>query len=278
MDRTPLEAQSSTAPIPINPHQKTSSAHPNAPPIPIRMQGWDTDTVFTNVDPQQLKLWYSILQLKLLIYIWMSEYQLDVNETVQKRQTAIANLLSIPEPTVDPPAAANPSTCKFAAPWCFLVTGLPPTAATTLIYNQIWSTPVITFFAILFTPRPSDYICTIANLTFPESKANEVLHLIKTTVLNSKQAKICIAFDNPDPNALRYTTDSMYIHPLRIALPGSTGGGHRTIWNLYSDPPSLSLRRHQEWRQTISSLKFLTALNRVGTAEPPTSCFGCKWM
>jgi hypothetical protein len=163
------------------------------------VHSWDTATVITNMDPQQVNLWYEVPHPKLLVYTWEGGYQPDASETVLKIQNAIANAFSIPEPDVGPPLALAPPTRKYSAPWCFLVANIPLLAAEALLKKQCWSTPSISFFAIPFAPRPSPYICTIANLTFPESKASQVLNLIKNTVLASKKVEACISLDDPDP-------------------------------------------------------------------------------
>jgi hypothetical protein len=93
---------------------------------------------------------------------------------------------------------------------------------------------------------------------------------------NHDPAEASIMFDNLDPSAFQQVIDTISIRPLRVGVPNSTGGGYKIIWNIYATPPSNSPQRHQEWRRSVSTLKFVTALNGAGTAEPPTSCYGCK--
>jgi hypothetical protein len=150
----------------------------------------------------------------------------------------------------------------MAAPWCFLVTNLPQLALDTLLEKQCWSSPSITFFAIPFSPPAFSYVCTIENLTFDELEARDVLQLVKTTIQGSERVATHIAEDNPDPGALHATVQSTRIAPLRLGLPRKLGGGHKLVWNMYINPPSQTPTRQRDWRKTISSLTFLTAISQ----------------
>jgi hypothetical protein len=242
-----------------------------------RLQGWDTETVFTNVDPKMIKLWNDVAYPKLFVYPWEAGYQPDASGMVHKLSAAIAALLSIPRPAVGAPLAAIPPARKSAAPWCFLVTKLPPEAAKTLLSQQYWATPTITFFAIPYAPPPSPYVCTIENLTYVEPNGAEALRTIKDTIRDSVQAEELITRGNPDPTAFHKAIHSIRVRSLQLGIPARAGGGTKLVWNVYIDPPFSEPSKQREWRAVVSSLKFLTALNGAGVAQPSTMhCLGCK--
>jgi hypothetical protein len=73
-----------------------------------RVQGWDTDNVLLNLDPNQIILWNETAEPKILVYTWEPTYrpgQIDLVHTLHK---AIASAISILEPDVGPPQAAHP--------------------------------------------------------------------------------------------------------------------------------------------------------------------------
>jgi hypothetical protein len=244
---------------------------------PPRVQGWDSETVLTNVAPKLIKIWNDLPHPKLFVYPWEAGYQADASDTVHWLSSAIANLLGIPKPAVGAPLAAAHSTQRFAAPWCFLVTKLSVEAVEILINQQYWSTPTTTFIAIPFTPRISPYVVTIENFTFTDSEAEEVLDVVKQTINECEQAKEHVASCDPDPHAFQHTLNTTQVKQLRLGIPNRAGGGTKLVWNVYINPPSQDPPKQREWRKILSSLTFLTALNGAGVALPSTmDCSGCK--
>jgi hypothetical protein len=209
----------------------------------------------------------------LLVYPWEASYKEDASDATHKLSSTIFNLLSIPKPAVGAPLAAIRPTRRHAALWVFLTTNLPVEAMDTLLRQQYWTTPSITFIVIPFAPLISMYICMIENLTYVESDTEAVLDLVKTTIDKHQQ----VAWLNTELNTYHDILQSMHIKPLRIGVPARLKGGMKLVWNLYADPPSQSPSDQREWRNVISSLTFLTALYRAGvTRSIEMSCTGCK--
>jgi hypothetical protein len=192
----------------------------------------------------QANLWNELPHPKLFVYPWDAGYQPDASDTVRKLGNAISALLSIPKPSVGAPHATTIPSRKLATPWCFLVTNLTPTAMKTLIKQRYWSSSMITFFAVPFSPPISSYIYTIENLTYDESEAHNVLQLVKTTIRNSEQAAAHVKQENTDPDALHAIIQSTRVSPLRFGVPAKIGGGTKLVWNIYIDPPSQSPAKH----------------------------------
>jgi hypothetical protein len=162
-------------------------------------------------------------------------------------------------------------------PWCFLVADLPLIATETLIAQQYWLTPTITFFAIPFSPSISTFACTIENLTYDESEANNVRQLIKSTIRNCDEAVMHVNQDNTDPAALNAIINSTHVAPLKLGIPAKLGKGTKLVWNVYIDPPSKTPNRHRNWKKILKSLTFFTPLNGVGVAQTQLAgCTGCK--
>jgi hypothetical protein len=89
-----------------NPQPTATKPTPSTPELNLALpcvQGWDAETVITNMDPHQVTLWHDILHPKILVYTWEGGYQPDTSQTAQRIQNAIANTLSVPEPDVGPP-------------------------------------------------------------------------------------------------------------------------------------------------------------------------------
>jgi hypothetical protein len=240
---------------------------------PPRVQGWNAELVVANVNTEQLQKWNDLPYPKLFVYLWEGKYQGNAALTAARLRATIANLVNIPEPAVVPPDAARPSSRYYAAPWCFLVTKIPSEAAEKLILQQHWSTPSITFFAIPFTPPVSRHLCSIENLIFQEVEADEVATLIRTTIHNNERARAFIHSSDPLPNALKRITDSIEVRALQMH---EKGGEPKMIWNIYANSPTNSLTAHREWLQIAQSLRFVTALNGVGTPFQLQGCVGCK--
>jgi hypothetical protein len=240
---------------------------------PTRVQGWNAELVVANVNLEQLQKWNDLPDPKLFVYLWEGKYQSNSALTAARLRATIGNLLNIPEPAVVPPDAARPSNRYYAAPWCFLVTRISSEAAERLILQQLWSTPSITFFAIPFAPPVSRHLCSIENLIFQEAEVDEVTALIKTTIQNNERARAFIHTSDPLPNTLKRIIDSVEVKALQMH---EKGGEPKLIWNIYIDSPTNSLTAHREWLQIAQSLRFVTALNGVGTPFQIQGCVGCK--
>jgi hypothetical protein len=172
---------------------------PTTPPTTSTLiQGWDAESVMTNMDQNLINLWNDLPHPKILVYQWEAGYQPSGSETAQKLKSAIAQLFSIPEPKVGPPYAANKSTHRYSPPWCYLVMGLPAATAEQLIGQLFWTTPSITFFAIPYAPLAYDFICTIENFTFHEDETHKALKVVMSSILTNQQACACVLRDNPN--------------------------------------------------------------------------------
>jgi hypothetical protein len=262
---------------PCTPNTQPYTPKPPQPQLgfvePPRVQGWNAELVVANVNTEQLQKWNDLPHPKLFVYLWEGKYQSNSALIAARLRATIGNLLNIPEPAVVPPDAARPSNRYYAAPWCFLVTRISPIAAEQLILQQYWSTPSITFFAIPYAPPVSRHLCSIENLIFQEAEADEVTALIKTTIQNNERARAFIHTSDPLPNALQRITDSIDVKALQMH---EKGGEPKLVWNIYINSPTNSLIAHREWLQIAQSLRFVTALNGVGTPFQIQGCVGCK--
>jgi hypothetical protein len=119
------------------------------------------------------------------------------------------------------------SLTKEFGPLGLSITNLPLATTETLLTEQYWFTPSITFITIPYAPQNSTYICSIENLTYlePDSKAilepdsKAILELIKMTINEREQVANLVAWINTEHNAYRSTLQSMHIKPLRLGIP-----------------------------------------------------------
>jgi hypothetical protein len=263
--------------VPHQPPRPNQNLAPHCEPQTARIQGWDSESVLQNLDLNQTRLWNETAMPKILVYVWEPHYRPGQVDLALALRKAVAKAVSIPEPDVGPPLAAQIPRTRPAPPYVFLVAKLSQTAADLLINKQCWSLPSITFFAIPFSPPAYPFICNIDHLLYDESESAEVLKLVINTITNSGAARACISRYNGNPNAFDLILKSMRIEPLRIGLPTLEGGGTRLTWNLYATPPSQNAKRNGEWRRTVASLTFVTALHGAGTANRPLGpCSGCR--
>jgi hypothetical protein len=262
-------------------NQDTQPEFESTPPptngFPI-VQGWTTDNIFNNLDKIMAAHWSAIKTPKLFIYVWNASYLPDAGRTVQTLASTIARLTKGPEPIVSPPAAANHTNKKFAMPWCYLVTGLPQDSVDRILKQRCWSTRDITFFALPQTPIIEKFLCGIENLTFPISRADDVVNTIRSTLQSTPNVASFILANHDgipdDDDPVSTILNSITVQSLEAL---QSGGIPKLIWNVYATPPTQIPTLHAQWRELIQPLTFQTTLFGKGVVRKQHfNCYACK--
>ncbi|PBK82592.1 hypothetical protein ARMGADRAFT_1090166 [Armillaria gallica] len=131
-----------------------------------------------------------------------------------------------------------------------------------LVSQQCWSTDIITFFVIPFTPKLLTYLTTIHKLTHPNTEAGtrRVSGVIKMAIQNSPEATALITANcdaissslSPE-QAVTMIVNSVMVRKMDLIV----AGGHKErTWAIYATSPTEMFNTYLTWRNLIGTLSF----------------------
>ena len=185
---------------------------------------------------------------------------------------------------------------RYAAPFLFLVTGLPVEFRKWLVFVGVHE--VDSRLRMLFvengTPIPHDYLVTLTNYNMRtdsdllRERANlrvrkSVTDLLFDTPSDTSQrvAEFIRQFrDNleetlSDDEARLFVQNSVLVDSLDVIVPGTKVS--ITLYNVYIHPPTANLELFERWRRWVGGQKFYAGTSGVGIRyQYGWHCIHCK--
>ncbi|KAK0184118.1 hypothetical protein F5146DRAFT_1006804 [Armillaria mellea] len=161
--------------------------------------------------------------------------------------TRNVNICLLP-PVLTHGAAKNERDVQPSAePFLFCLSNITTNQKNCLVSQQCWSTDAITFFIILFNPKPLTYITIIHKLTHPDTEAGArgVSGVVKMAIHDSPEVNAFIAANcdalssslSPE-QAVAVIVNSVMIKKLDLIV---TGGQKEQTWAIYPGETSSEL-------------------------------------
>ncbi|KAK0186394.1 hypothetical protein F5146DRAFT_1227047 [Armillaria mellea] len=149
-----------------------------------------------------------------------------------------------------------------AEPFLFCLSNITTNQKNCLVSQQCWSTDAITFFVILFNPKPLIYITIIHKLTHPDTEAGArgVSGVVKMAIHDSPEVNAFIAANrdalssslSPE-QAVAVIVNSVMVKKLDLIV---TGGQKEQTWAIYAISLTTIFNIHLAWRNLIGTLSF----------------------
>ena len=302
---------------------ETTEIAPNHPTVrpPGLIKGLD-DKIYANLDLQVHEVWENQAQEAIFIHYLDGGYNPNIAQNVhtiaedlkgkppENHDTCTAELTKGPvlysdvykgteqaDPTVVHPTAVTPMLMnRYAAPFLFLVTGLPEDFRNWLVSTGAHQ--VNSHLRLLFvengTPVPHDYAVTLTNYNM----RTETDILRGQAHQKVRQSVIDLLFDKPSDTSQRVAgfikmyhdnlestlsedearlsvRSSITIDSLDVIVPNTRL--KTTVYNVYIHPPSAIPEMLERWRQFVSTQKYYTNASGVGVKyRYPWHCIHCK--
>ena len=203
---------------------------------------------------------------------------------LQKSLEIIAAHAGTNEPTlkISPPSA--PALPNVAPPSTFLVYGTLQLLCNTILSQQVWSVPQVTFETYPFESYiiPSIFLC-LAGYICPDE--NTVINSVKTAWLQSpakeQMVDIILSIDKSFSGAGAYLraqnmilnmVNSILVEFLDFRTPG---GGPSPRWNIYVMPPTTHILTWSKVQAHAFQMSHPCILNGTGTTCRLFSCSIC---
>ena len=203
---------------------------------------------------------------------------------LQKSLEIIAAHAGTNEPTlkISPPSA--PALPNVAPPSTFLVYGTLQLLCNTILSQQVWSVPQVTFETYPFESYiiPSIFLC-LAGYICPDE--NTVINSVKTAWLQSpakeQMVDIILSIDKSFSGAGAYLrAQNMILNMVNSILVEfldfrTSGGGPSPRWNIYVMPPTTHILTWSKVQAHAFQMSHPCILNGTGTTCRLFSCSIC---
>ena len=299
------EADNNERPDYENPEEveETASLWPNkAVSGPIK--GFTTERVLENLDHLIRGEWEKqsgegifIHHLDGGYHPYIAQTVHTVEEDLMKLYTEVYKGTEEVKPIVEQPTAATPTLHnRHAAPFLFLVTGLPEDYRRWLVTTGVHE--VSSHLGLLFVengaPIPHDYTVSLTNYnmrTETEVLRSDAHHRVRQSVIDllfdipsdtSRRTRdfINLYHDNLEDSltseqAHLLVRDSVKVTSLDITIPNTRITA--PVYNVYIHPPTAIPNLLERWRKWVQCQKYYAGKSGVGVKYPHTwRCLHCK--
>ncbi|KAJ6585853.1 hypothetical protein B0H19DRAFT_1060035 [Mycena capillaripes] len=271
------------APAGLAGHQAAAGVQCTPPPPggfpPI--YGWTPKGFRANVTGRQLSGMNIMAGPKVIVYEFGGSHYKSTSPPsnfIERAKNAVAQHFSCPAPLIGPMEAESIPTVH-AAPFTYVLAGIPQQHMQTMINQIVWSFPTVTLFAFPYPAEISPFLFTIDGMFYGPNDTVTVANLVATTYRDDPNAQAFLArcHDNypAGVNPMDHFILSIRVSPQELTNP--SGQGVRTAWNVTAQPPSTNDDHHEEWLTLGLKLDFFSVSYGVGKPlDPPLACFKCK--
>ncbi|KAF8196516.1 hypothetical protein BJ912DRAFT_1056334 [Pholiota molesta] len=303
LHREPIRASATTVPPVPRGTQTAHAKHPLVLPHTIKdnrrtlsngliiterpSTGWPEHHTFDHnlkdMDHAQRNAWIDRPGPKLLACAWRQRYADNV-KLASALNRLIPRLVDAPDLEISVPMRATnleEQANRTTGPRHFLISGIRKSAEEALLYLNTLTTEGSVFFFIPFTTIKSAYIGTIEDLWLAKTmkSAHKVNEMVRVSILGNNHLLDFIRSRLPGD-----TTDAANTVVLTISVEAIEVKTNSTttavMWNVYCDPPPLTLADYQEWLRLVRSIEvsdFDAGRGHFHT-ERPFHCLGCHSM
>lgn len=227
------------------------------------VHGLEYDEVYKNVHSTTKEAWRAVSENKILIYIASDRPVNDTSERVDRLRNFFKILFPDTKVKVGSAKPIMTHTPNFKPIFPYLIAGLSLAQQNTILSMRVWSTNVITFFAIPYEPPVSPYTLSLVGiqLTPPHENEEEIANAVSDGIRNSHAAINFIAGhrDNIDPNldddeAIQYILDNVTVRGEWLYVDGR----RRPIFFVYIHPPTKNSGFHKVWLSILRKRAYPT--------------------
>lgn len=201
--------------------------------------------------------------------------QHDLRPLTSSIEGAIRQITGELNPLVVPPEREwTPGGDRRVNPFAWMVLGISEESAALVLTRPVWSATEITMHVATPHVRINRFLFVLGG--FAHDRNHSILNavwavftgpVVLPTILRLVQTHPDHAASTPE-EAARAILASLEV---RV----STLQNGNIIAAVFCDPPTLSIARWREWRNTITNLPFPNPMNSTGFVRRPAPCAGC---